>query len=53
MKCSNVCAASFLRNIRDGIAIRRDYDMSLPSLNGDKEQMIQVVLNIARNAAQA
>ena len=37
----------------EGIAIRRDYDASLPLLNGDKEQMIQAVLNIVRNAAQA
>ncbi|MDB5810260.1 MAG: ntrB [Betaproteobacteria bacterium] len=37
----------------DGIAIRRDYDTSVPLLQGDKEQMIQIVLNIARNAAQA
>ena len=36
-----------------GIAIRRDYDTSVPQLIGDKEQMIQTVLNIARNAAQA
>ncbi len=36
-----------------GIAIRRDYDTSVPFLHGDKEQMIQIVLNIARNAAQA
>ena len=36
-----------------GIAIRRDYDTSVPLLQGDKEQLIQVVLNIARNAAQA
>ena len=36
-----------------GIDIRRDYDTSLPLLKGDKEQMIQVVLNVARNAAQA
>src|SRR6476619_5896970 len=36
-----------------GIAISRDYDTSLPLLKGDKEQMIQIVLNIARNAAQA
>jgi two-component system nitrogen regulation sensor histidine kinase GlnL len=36
-----------------GIAILRDYDTSLPLLKGDKEQMIQVVLNIVRNAAQA
>ena len=36
-----------------GIAIHRDYDTSLPLLKGDKEQMIQIVLNIVRNAAQA
>ena len=36
-----------------GLAIRRDYDTSVPLLKGDKEQMIQIVLNIARNAAQA
>jgi two-component system nitrogen regulation sensor histidine kinase GlnL len=36
-----------------GITIRRDYDTSLPLLKGDKEQLIQVVLNIVRNAAQA
>ena len=33
--------------------IRRDYDTSLPDLSGDPEQLIQAVLNIARNAAQA
>jgi two-component system, NtrC family, nitrogen regulation sensor histidine kinase GlnL len=36
-----------------GIAIERDYDVSLPMFIGDKEQLIQAVLNIARNAAQA
>jgi len=36
-----------------GIAIRRDYDVSVPDLVGDKEQLIQAILNIARNAAQA
>ncbi len=35
------------------IVIRRDYDTSLPLLKGDKEQLIQAVLNIVRNAAQA
>ena len=35
------------------IAVRRDYDISLPMLTGDREQLIQVVLNIVRNAAQA
>ncbi len=36
-----------------GVAIRRDYDVSVPRIWGDKEQLIQAVLNIARNAAQA
>jgi two-component system nitrogen regulation sensor histidine kinase GlnL len=36
-----------------GVTIRRDYDTSLPLLHGDREQLIQVVLNIMRNAAQA
>ncbi|MBI4190792.1 MAG: PAS domain-containing sensor histidine kinase [Betaproteobacteria bacterium] len=36
-----------------GITIGRDYDTSVPLLTGDKEQMIQVVLNVVRNAAQA
>jgi len=35
------------------LVIRRDYDTSLPDLVGDREQLIQAVLNIARNAAQA
>jgi two-component system nitrogen regulation sensor histidine kinase GlnL len=36
-----------------GLDIERDYDASLPPLVGDKEQVIQAFLNIARNAAQA
>jgi two-component system nitrogen regulation sensor histidine kinase GlnL len=36
-----------------GLTIQRDYDVSLPPLAGDKEQLIQVMLNILRNAAQA
>ena len=36
-----------------GITIRRDYDTSLPDLLADPEQLIQAVLNIVRNAAQA
>ena len=35
-----------------GIDIERDYDPSLPELMADREQLIQAVLNIARNAAQ-
>jgi len=36
-----------------GMRVRRDYDTSMPLLTGDREQLIQAVLNIARNAAQA
>jgi two-component system, NtrC family, nitrogen regulation sensor histidine kinase GlnL len=35
------------------LQIVRDYDASLPDFRGDKEQLIQVVLNLVRNAAQA
>lgn len=36
-----------------GAHLVRDYDTSLPDMLGDREQLIQAVLNIARNAAQA
>jgi two-component system nitrogen regulation sensor histidine kinase GlnL len=42
-----------LAEFPSGIAICRDYDVSLPLLRGDKEQLIQALLNIVRNAAQA
>ena len=42
-----------LAEFPDGLAVRRDYDTSLPDLTGDKEQLIQATLNVARNAAQA
>src|SRR5512142_31215 len=42
-----------LAELPEGLNIQRDYDLSLPEVNGDKEQLIQVVLNIVRNAAQA
>lgn len=35
------------------IRIRRDYDPSLPPLRADREQLIQALLNITRNALQA
>ena len=37
----------------NNIKVRRDYDTSLPELIGDREKLIQAVLNIARNAVQA
>ncbi len=36
-----------------GLRIVRDYDASLPEFRGDKEQLIQAVLNIVHNAAHA
>ena len=45
--------ALVLAEFPDGIRIERDYDASLPDLHGDKEQLIQAVLNVVRNAAQA
>jgi two-component system nitrogen regulation sensor histidine kinase GlnL len=42
-----------LAEFSEGVAIRRNYDVSAPDLIGDKEQLIQAILNIARNAAQA
>lgn len=40
--------------VRDSnIEIVRDYDPSIPHLQGDFEQLIQAILNIVRNAVQA
>ncbi|MGV8991619.1 MAG: nitrogen regulation protein NR(II) [Thiobacillus sp.] len=35
------------------VALRRDYDISLPEIHADSEQLIQATLNVARNAVQA
>ena len=42
-----------LAEFPERLAIVRDYDTSLPELVGDKEQLMQAILNVARNAAQA
>jgi two-component system, NtrC family, nitrogen regulation sensor histidine kinase GlnL len=36
-----------------GLKVWRDYDISIPEFRGDREQLIQALLNIAHNAAQA
>ena len=36
-----------------GLRVVRDYDISIPEFRGDREQLIQTVLNIAHNACQA
>lgn len=38
---------------KPNISLKRDYDPSIPDILGDKEQLIQAVLNIVRNALQA
>jgi two-component system nitrogen regulation sensor histidine kinase GlnL len=35
------------------VTITRDYDPSLPEFSGDRSQLVQVMLNILRNAVQA
>ncbi len=37
----------------NSLKIERDYDPSLPELKADIDQLIQVILNVLRNAAQA
>jgi two-component system nitrogen regulation sensor histidine kinase GlnL len=37
----------------EGLIIERDYDVSLPLVRADLEQIIQALLNLARNAVQA
>lgn len=36
-----------------GLTVVRDYDTSIPDFRGDREQLIQAVLNIVHNATQA
>lgn len=42
-----------LAEFPQGISCLRNYDPSVPPLQGDAEQLIQAVLNVVRNAAQA
>ena len=45
----SVILAEYPRQLK----IVRDYDTSVPEFRGDKEQLIQAIMNIVRNAAQA
>lgn len=42
-----------LAEFPEGVTVIRDYDTSLPEFIADKEPLIQALLNIVRNAAQA
>ena len=37
----------------EGVTLVRDYDPSLPSVSVDRDQLVQALLNVARNALQA
>jgi two-component system nitrogen regulation sensor histidine kinase GlnL len=41
-----------LAEFPNGLTVVRDYDTSIPEFRGDREQLIQAVLNIAHNATQ-
>ncbi|HEX5805042.1 MAG TPA: nitrogen regulation protein NR(II) [Macromonas sp.] len=45
--------ALILAEFPRGLRVVRDYDTSIPEFRGDREQLIQAVLNIAHNAAHA
>jgi two-component system nitrogen regulation sensor histidine kinase GlnL len=47
--CREVAARGFAR----GIAIRENYDPSLPAVAGHRDALIQVFLNLLKNAAEA
>ena len=42
-----------LAGVPSGIVVREDYDPSLPPLLGNQDQLVQVFLNLAKNAAEA
>ncbi len=42
-----------LSEFSENLSLTRDYDVSLPEFIGDREKLIQAVLNIARNGVQA
>ena len=39
--------------VSDSIILKKDYDPSIPDLHADRDQLIQAILNIVRNATQA
>jgi two-component system, NtrC family, nitrogen regulation sensor histidine kinase GlnL len=45
--------ALILAEFPRGLAVVRDYDTSIPDFRGDREQLIQAVLNVTTNATQA
>lgn len=50
--CERVRALVLLEHPQ-GLAVVQDYDTSIPEFRGDRSQLIQAVLNLVQNAAQA
>ncbi|KKO71296.1 nitrogen regulation protein NR(II) [Kerstersia gyiorum] len=50
--CERVCAL-IRAEFRDDVVLQRDYDASVPEIMADAERLIQALLNVMRNAAQA
>jgi len=42
-----------LAEVPDGVEVKRNYDPSIPEFDADRNQLIQAVLNIVRNAVEA
>ncbi|MDO8410266.1 MAG: ATP-binding protein [Phenylobacterium sp.] len=42
-----------VNGVADGLLLREQYDPSLPSTPGDEDQLIQVFLNLVKNASEA
>lgn len=42
-----------INGVADGLVLREAYDPSLPPVMGDEDQLIQVFLNLVKNAAEA
>jgi two-component system nitrogen regulation sensor histidine kinase GlnL len=45
--------AQLLAAERSDVEVQRDYDPSLPALHGDPDRLLQVLLNLVRNAIEA
>jgi two-component system nitrogen regulation sensor histidine kinase GlnL len=50
--CERVRSLTLAEHAR-GLQVLRDYDASIPEFRGDREQLIQALLNIVQNAAMA
>jgi two-component system nitrogen regulation sensor histidine kinase GlnL len=44
---------NILAEFPKGLTVVREYDISIPEFRGDREQLIQAVLNVAHNACEA